>query len=114
MQSVDEVGKFRGHQVLLIASAESTEGLSPTIRRCFSHEIRMGSLNDGQRSKMLSQSLQGVSQLLNVCEYNALHFKYLCHDIVLTKSYLSLKSKRYQIQSSGLMLRYFHIVDQLR
>ncbi|WZZ56364.1 LOW QUALITY PROTEIN: hypothetical protein YC2023_056471 [Brassica napus] len=26
--SVDEVGKFRGHQVLLIASAESTEGLS--------------------------------------------------------------------------------------
>ncbi|KAL1216565.1 Peroxisomal ATPase PEX6 [Cardamine amara subsp. amara] len=63
--SVDEVGKLRGHQVLLIASAESTEGLSPTIRRCFSHEIRMGSLNDEQRSKMLSQSLQGVSQLLN-------------------------------------------------
>ncbi|RID40084.1 hypothetical protein BRARA_J00151 [Brassica rapa] len=63
--SEDEVGKFRGHQVLLIASAESTEGLSPTIRRCFSHEIRMGSLNDEQRSEMLSQSLQGVSQLLN-------------------------------------------------
>ncbi|CAN7138686.1 unnamed protein product [Brassica rapa subsp. narinosa] len=63
--SVDEVGKFRGHQVLLIASAKSTEGLSPTIRRCFSHEIRMGSLNDEQRSEMLSQSLQGVSQLLN-------------------------------------------------
>ncbi|KAL0700584.1 hypothetical protein Bca4012_056706 [Brassica carinata] len=62
--SVD-VEKFRGHQVLLIASAESTEGLSPTIRRCFSHEIRMGSLNDEQRSDMLSQSLQGVSQLLN-------------------------------------------------
>ncbi|EOA37395.1 hypothetical protein CARUB_v10011267mg [Capsella rubella] len=63
--SAEEVGKFRGHQVLLIASAESTEGLSPTIRRCFSHEIRMGSLNDEQRSEMLSQSLQGVSQLLN-------------------------------------------------
>ncbi|KFK42660.1 hypothetical protein AALP_AA1G023300 [Arabis alpina] len=63
--SVDEVRKFRGHQVLLIASAESTEGLSPTIRRCFSHEIRMGSLNDEQRSEMLSQSLEGVSQLLN-------------------------------------------------
>ncbi|KAL0800659.1 hypothetical protein Bca101_055834 [Brassica carinata] len=62
--SVD-VGEFRGRQVLLIASAESTEGLSPTIRRCFSHEIRMGSLNDEQRSEMLSQSLQGVSQLLN-------------------------------------------------
>ncbi|ESQ36631.1 hypothetical protein EUTSA_v10006717mg [Eutrema salsugineum] len=63
--SVDEVGKFRGHRVLLIASAENTEGLSPTIRRCFSHEIRMGSLNDEQRSEMLSQSLQGVSQFLN-------------------------------------------------
>ena len=69
MQSVDEGGKFRGHQVLLIASSESTEGLSPTIRRCFSHEIRMGSLNDEQRSELLSQSLQDVSQLLNVCEY---------------------------------------------
>ncbi|CAN8295835.1 unnamed protein product [Cochlearia groenlandica] len=63
--SLDDVGKFRGHQVLLIASAESTEGLSPTIRRCFSHEIKMGSLNEEQRSEMLSQSLQGVSQLLN-------------------------------------------------
>ncbi|CAH2039065.1 unnamed protein product [Thlaspi arvense] len=63
--SVDEVRKFRGHQVLLIASAESTEGLSPTIRRCFSHEIRMGSLNDEQRSEMLSQSLEAVSQFLN-------------------------------------------------
>ncbi|XP_048597954.1 peroxisome biogenesis protein 6-like [Brassica napus] len=63
--SVDEGGKFRGHQVLLIASSESTEGLSPTIRRCFSHEIRMGSLNDEQRSELLSQSLQDVSQLLN-------------------------------------------------
>ncbi|CAN6876676.1 unnamed protein product, partial [Brassica oleracea] len=42
--SVDEVGKFRGHQVL----------------RCFSHEIRMSSLNDEQRSEMLSQSLQGL------------------------------------------------------
>ncbi|CAF2116913.1 BnaC08g45880D [Brassica napus] len=63
--SVDKVGKFRGHQVLLIASAETTEGLSPTIRRCFSHEIRMGSLNDEQRSELLSRSLQDVSQLLN-------------------------------------------------
>ncbi|KAG2260458.1 hypothetical protein Bca52824_079752 [Brassica carinata] len=63
--SEDEVGKFKGHQVLLIASAESTEGLSSTIRRCFSHEIRMGSLNDEQRSEMLSRSLQDVSELLN-------------------------------------------------
>ncbi|XP_010556760.1 PREDICTED: peroxisome biogenesis protein 6 [Tarenaya hassleriana] len=62
---VDDIGKFRQHQVLLIATAESAEGLSPTIRRCFSHEIRMGPLTEEQRSEMLSQSLQGVSQLLN-------------------------------------------------
>lgn len=37
----------------------------------------MSSLNDEQRSEMLSQSLQGVSQLLNVCEYNALKLSYL-------------------------------------
>ncbi|KAH0876481.1 hypothetical protein HID58_063875 [Brassica napus] len=54
--SVDEVGKFRGHQV-----------------RCFSHEIRMSSLNDEQRSEMLSQSLQGVSQLLNAAKRKVLN-----------------------------------------
>lgn len=86
MQSVDEVGKFRGHQVLLIASAESTEGLSPTIRRCFSHEIRMGSLNDEQRSEMLSRSLQDVSQLLNVCEYIQIKTR-KCQFIHLSSSY---------------------------
>lgn len=62
------------NQVWLVAAANTSEGLSPTIRRCFSHEIRMGPLTEEQRAKMLSQSLQSVSELLpNVSEHNELH-----------------------------------------
>lgn len=56
--------KIKRHQVLLVAAADSSEGLPPTIRRCFSHEIRMGPLTEEQRAKMLSQSLQSISELL--------------------------------------------------
>ncbi|KAH0660381.1 hypothetical protein KY289_029129 [Solanum tuberosum] len=52
------------HPVLLVAAADSPEGLPPTIRRCFSHEISMDPLNEEQRKEMLSQSLQHVSELL--------------------------------------------------
>ncbi|GMN38088.1 hypothetical protein TIFTF001_007343 [Ficus carica] len=52
------------HQVLLVAAADASEGLPPTIRRCFSHEISMGPLTEDQRVKMLSQSMQNVSELL--------------------------------------------------
>ncbi|KAM3267431.1 peroxisome biogeneis protein 6 [Capsicum chacoense] len=52
------------HPVLLVAAADSPEGLPPTIRRCFSHEISMDPLNEEQRKEMLSQSLQRVSELL--------------------------------------------------
>ncbi|CAN4113669.1 unnamed protein product [Withania somnifera] len=52
------------HPVLLVAAADTPEGLPPTIRRCFSHEISMDPLNEGQRKEMLSQSLQHVSELL--------------------------------------------------
>ncbi|KAF3627382.1 Peroxisome biogenesis protein 6 [Capsicum annuum] len=52
------------HPVLLVAAADSPEGLPPTIRRCFSHEIGMDPLNEEQRKEMLSQSLQRVSELL--------------------------------------------------
>lgn len=52
------------HQVLLVAAADASEGLPPTIRRCFSHEISMGPLTEDQRVKMLSQSMQDVSELL--------------------------------------------------
>ncbi|MED6155243.1 peroxisomal assembly protein [Stylosanthes scabra] len=59
------VEKTSMHQVLLIAAADSSEGLPPTIRRCFSHEISMGPLTEEQRAEMLSHSLQSVSGLLS-------------------------------------------------
>ena len=69
MQNMKDVGKVRRHRVLLVVAADSSEGLPPTIRRCFSHEISMGPLTEEQRVEMLSQSLQSVSELLsNVSE----------------------------------------------
>ncbi|XP_015969025.1 peroxisome biogenesis protein 6 [Arachis duranensis] len=59
------VEKTSVHQILLIAAADSSEGLPPTIRRCFSHEISMGPLTEEQRTEMLSHSLQSVSGLLS-------------------------------------------------
>ncbi|PWA43544.1 peroxin 6 [Artemisia annua] len=52
------------HPVLLIAAAGNSEGLPPTIRRCFSHEVKMGPLTEEQRVEMLSQSLQRIPELL--------------------------------------------------
>lgn len=67
--NVQDAGMIGRHQVLLIAAADSSEGLPPNIRRCFSHEISMGPLTEEQRVKMVSQSLQTASELLfNVCE----------------------------------------------
>lgn len=48
------------HTVLLIAAADSSDGLQPSVRRCFSHEISMGSLSEEQRVTMLSQLLRGA------------------------------------------------------
>ncbi|KAJ9187738.1 hypothetical protein P3X46_003160 [Hevea brasiliensis] len=62
---VKDTGKIRRHQVLLVATAESSEGLPPTVRRCFSHEISMGPLTEEQRVEMLSQLLQSGSELLS-------------------------------------------------
>ncbi|XVE73268.1 hypothetical protein DITRI_Ditri11bG0103600 [Diplodiscus trichospermus] len=62
---VKDTGKVGRHQVLLVAAADSSEGLPPAIRRCFSHEVSMGPLTEEQRAEMLSQSLQGVSELLS-------------------------------------------------
>ncbi|XP_062021584.1 peroxisomal ATPase PEX6 [Rosa rugosa] len=58
-------GKIGRHQVLFIAAADSSEGLPPTIRRCFSHEISMGPLTEEQRVRMVSQSLQKASEFLS-------------------------------------------------
>ncbi|PON96624.1 Spastin [Trema orientale] len=57
-------GMIQRHPVLLVAAADGSEGLPPTIRRCFSHEISMGPLTEEQRVTLLSQSLQRVSKLL--------------------------------------------------
>lgn len=75
MQNGSEGRRIDRHQVLLVAAADESEGLPPTIRRCFSHEISMGSMTEEQRSRMLSQSLRSVSELLNVC---VLLFLLLC------------------------------------
>lgn len=57
------------HHLLLVAAADSSEGLPPTIRRCFSHEITMGPLTEEQRIQMLSGSLRHIAELLpNVSE----------------------------------------------
>lgn len=53
-----------GHPVLFIAAADSSEGLPPTIRRCFSHEISMAPLTEEQRKEMMSQSLQRITAML--------------------------------------------------
>ncbi|KAJ0581835.1 putative AAA+ ATPase domain, ATPase, AAA-type, core [Helianthus annuus] len=52
------------HPVLLVAAADNSEGLPPTIRRCFSHEMKMGPLTEDQRVELLSQSLQRIPELL--------------------------------------------------
>lgn len=78
MQYLKDAGYSGRDQVLLVAAADSTEGLPPTIRRCFSHEISMSSLTEEQRAEMLSQLLQGVPQLLpNVCDWNVLPLKFI-------------------------------------
>ncbi|KAA8543139.1 hypothetical protein F0562_021366 [Nyssa sinensis] len=61
---VRDTERISRHPVLLVAAADSSEGLPPTIRRCFSHEISMGPLTEEQRVEMLYQSLQCVSELL--------------------------------------------------
>ncbi|KAI5383722.1 hypothetical protein KIW84_070905 [Lathyrus oleraceus] len=54
------VEKTSGHQVLLIAAADSSEGLPSTIRRYFSHETKMRPLTEEQRAEMLLHSLENI------------------------------------------------------
>lgn len=68
MQQIRPSERINPHKILLVAAAESPEGLPPTVRRCFSHEVKMGTLTEDQRSQLLSQSLQHASKLLrDVC-----------------------------------------------
>lgn len=69
MQHMNSTRAINTHPVLLVAAADNSEGLPPTIRRCFSHEMKMGPLTEEQRIEMLSQSLQRIPELLlNVSE----------------------------------------------
>lgn len=70
VQYLVEAEKISRHRVLLVAAADTCEGLPPTIRRCFSHEISMSPLNEAQRLEMLSHSLQRFSEVTCVCESN--------------------------------------------
>lgn len=62
-QQMNDALKVIGHRVLLVAVADSSEGLPAPIRRCFSHEVKMGSLNEDQRADMISQLLQAASNV---------------------------------------------------
>lgn len=64
MQHINNHHETNSHPVLLIAAADNSEGLPPTIRRCFSHETKMGPLTEEQRVEMLSQSLHRIPELL--------------------------------------------------
>lgn len=85
--------KASGHQVLLIAAADSSEGLPTTIRRCFSHEITMGPLTEEQRAEMLLQSLQSFSELLsNVRVFGTeLHIVFVYNNIDYTSKFVQIK-----------------------
>ncbi|KAL5977228.1 peroxisomal assembly protein [Asimina triloba] len=61
-----EADQMLKDRVLLVAAADTSEGLPPAIRRCFSHEISMGPLSEAQRLEMFSQSLQHISNIEDV------------------------------------------------
>ncbi|KAF5199520.1 Peroxisome biogenesis protein, partial [Thalictrum thalictroides] len=63
VSSYGDQPRIIGHQVLLVAVADSSEGLPAPIRRCFSHELSMGSLNEEQRANMLSQLIHSSPQV---------------------------------------------------
>lgn len=48
------------HQIILVATADSSEGMQQSIRRCFLHEIDMKTMNEEQRNKLISEALQDI------------------------------------------------------
>jgi hypothetical protein len=48
-------------QVILVATADSSEGMQQSIRRCFCHEIDMKTMDEEQRNKLISETLQGIT-----------------------------------------------------
>ncbi|RCV35421.1 hypothetical protein SETIT_7G238600v2 [Setaria italica] len=48
-------------QIILVATADSSEGMQQSIRRCFRHEIDMKTMNEEHRNKLISETLQGIA-----------------------------------------------------
>ncbi|KAE8813268.1 Peroxisomal biogenesis factor 6 [Hordeum vulgare] len=47
--------------MMLLATADSAEGMQQSIRLCFRHEVNMKTINEDQRKYMISETLHGVS-----------------------------------------------------
>ncbi|GJN26448.1 hypothetical protein PR202_gb14377 [Eleusine coracana subsp. coracana] len=45
----------------LVQTADSSEGMQQSVRRCFRHEIDMKSINEEQRNELISETLQGIT-----------------------------------------------------
>jgi peroxin-6 len=50
-------------QIILVATADSSEGMQQSIRRCFRHEFDMKTMNEEQRKKLISETLQGIASV---------------------------------------------------
>ncbi|KAG2568804.1 hypothetical protein PVAP13_7NG400000 [Panicum virgatum] len=50
-----------GSSIILVATADSSEGMQQSIRRCFRHEIDMKTVNEEKRKKLISETLQGIA-----------------------------------------------------
>jgi hypothetical protein len=71
------------HQVILVASADTAEGLNPTIRRCFSHEISMESLTEEKRSIMITQKLTSFIKTTNQVLDSVVLYFHACRYILM-------------------------------
>lgn len=58
-----DIQKISKRQILLVATADTAEGLPSPIRRCFSHEVSMGPFTEEKRAMMLSQLLGNFSKV---------------------------------------------------
>jgi len=59
-------------QIILVATADSSEGMQQSIRRCFRHEIDMKTMNEEQRKKLISETLQGIATVADEVPFS--HF----------------------------------------
>ncbi|MQL74644.1 hypothetical protein Taro_006998 [Colocasia esculenta] len=58
---ISKDGFTNRHRILLVAASDTSEGLQPSIRRCFSHELSLSPLTESQRVDMLSQLVEGIT-----------------------------------------------------